>query len=139
MNLIKIVNAIPAIESVSKMKYYNWHASLKIVNLLKKMKSDRDFYMEKEREIIKSYVKKDENGNFSFNEKGQPIFNSVEDATQFQKELYNLQTTEAEGYNDIPLVIYVNDFKYGEEALSPNDILEISDFIVIEEEESIVN
>lgn len=134
MKLIKIVNTIPSIENLSRMKFYNWGASLKVSNLLKKMNSDKDFYISKEREIIESYVKKDENGNYSFSETGQPQFESVENATKFQQELFNLQTTEAEGYEN-PLVIFVKDFKFGEEALSPNDILVISDFVSIKDEE----
>ena len=83
---------------------------------------------------MKSYVLKDKEGKLQFTELGQPKFESVEKAQEFNEELISLQKTKIDVFD--PIVISVNDFKSGEESLTPEEIMLLSDFITFTCEEN---
>lgn len=134
IELIKIVNVYNVFVSLTKKRYSNWSTALKLANASKELGSNRDFYLEKERDLLKSYVLKDKEGKLQFTELGQPKFENVEKAQEFNEELISLQKTKVDIFD--PITISVNDFKSGEESLTPEEIILLSDFITFTCEEN---
>ena len=134
IELIKIVNVYNVFVSLTKKRYSNWSTALKLANASKELESNRNFYLEKERDLLKSYVLKDKEGKLQFTELGQPKFESVEKAQEFNEELISLQKTKIDVFD--PITISVNDFKSGEESLTPEEIMLLSDFITFTCEEN---
>ena len=134
IELIKIVNVYNVFVKKKKKRYSNWSAALKLANASKELGSNRDFYLEKERDLLKSYVLKDKEGKLQFTELGQPKFENVEKAQEFNEELISLQKTKVDIFD--PITISVNDFKSGEESLTPEEIMLLSDFITFTCEEN---
>lgn len=124
--LIRIVNVSDKFKSLSKKRYQNWNISFKLARAYKEIKENTDLYLEKERDLITQYVMRNEDGSFKF-EKGAPQFETVEKAEEFQTELSSLQKTEVEICD--PIDIHVSDFKYSEEVLTPEEILELDGFV----------
>ena len=134
IELIKVVNVHNVFVSLTKKRYSNWGTALKLANASKELGSNRDFYLEKERDLLKSYVLKDKEGKLQFTELGQPKFENVEKAQEFNEELISLQKTKVDIFD--PITISVNDFKSGEESLTPEEIMLLSDFITFTCEEN---
>lgn len=130
VELLKIVNSYDRFMVLTKKRYSNWGVALKLADAAKQLESKRAFYAEKERELIMTYVMKDENGKFQFSEQGQPKFESVEKATEFNTELVSLQRTLVDVFE--PVVISITDFRPDEESLTPEDIIILSDFVIFE-------
>ena len=134
IELIKVVNVYNVFVSLTKKRYSNWSTALKLANASKELGSNRDFYLEKERDLLKSYVLKDKEGKLQFTELGQPKFENVEKAQEFNEELISLQKTKVDIFD--PITISVNDFKSGEESLTPEEIMLLNDFITFTCEEN---
>ena len=134
IELIKIVNVCNIFVSLTKKRYSNWGIALKLANAAKELGSNRDFYLEKERDLLNTYVLKNDEGKLQFTEYGQPKFKNVEDAQEFNDELISLQKTEVDIFD--PITISVNDFKPGEDSLTPEEIMSLSDFITFTCEET---
>lgn len=133
LGLFKITNIYNIFASLTKKKYSNWGTALKLANAAKELKANRDFYLEKERELLDSYVLKDKEGNFQITDKGQPKFKNVDDAVKFNDELIALQKTEADIFD--PITVSIDDFKSGEDTLTPEEIMLLSDVITFTHEE----
>lgn len=127
IELIKIVNVCNIFVSLTKKRYSNWGVALKLANAAKELGSNRDFYLEKERDLLNAYVLKNDEGKLQFTEYGQPKFKNVDDAQEFNDELISLQKTEVDIFD--PIIISINDFKPGEDSLTPEEIISLSDFI----------
>lgn len=134
VELVKVVNVYNVFVSLTKKRYSNWGVALKLANAAKELGSNRDFYLEKERDLLQSYVLRDKEGKLQFTEQGQPKFESVEKAQEFNEELISLQKTQVDIFD--PITISVNDFKSGEESLTPEEIMLLSDFITFTNEET---
>lgn len=130
VELLKIVNSYDRFMILTKKRYSNWGVALKLADAAKQLESKRAFYVEKERELIMTYVMKDEKGQLQFSEHGQPKFESVEKATEFNTELVSLQRTLVDIFE--PIVISITDFRPDEESLTPEDIIMLSDFVIFE-------
>lgn len=127
VKLIAIVNAYNNFVTLTKKRYSNWGTALKLANAARELEQNKDFYLEKEKDLLNAYVLKNEEGKLQFTQYGQPKFKSVEDAQNFNNELISLQRTEVDVFD--PIVIPVSDFKIGEDTLTPEEIKSVSYFV----------
>lgn len=134
VELIKIVTVYNTFVSLTKKRYSNWYTALELANAAKVLGSNRDFYIEKERDLLNTYVLRNNEGKLQFTEHGQPMFKNVEDAQEFNDELNSLQKTMVDIFD--PIIISVNDFKHGEDSLTPEEIVSLSDFVTFIYEET---
>lgn len=73
----------------------------KLNKIKKAIEKEGEFYLEKLQEIVDTYAKKDENGNFIFSEDGTQIQiqeDKIEECNQAMSDLENLEV-EIDNYN----------------------------------------
>lgn len=129
--LIKLALANGPLETLASKHYKNFAVALKLAELKKLVSEKTDFYINQEKGLILQYAGKDKNGNPKVNAQGQISFDNAEDAQKFATEITNLKNTEVE--IDGQIVIHIpDDIKEGQEMLSPNEIIQLSDLIHFE-------
>ena len=129
--LINLALANGPLETLASKHYKNFAVALKLAELKKLVSEKTDFYINQEKGLILQYAGKDKNGNPKVNAQGQISFDNAEDAQKFATEITNLKNTEVE--IDGQIVIHIpDDIKEGQEMLSPNEIIQLSDLIHFE-------
>lgn len=126
--LIELVGVLPILSSLTSKHYKNFKVALEIAELKKEISSKVEFYMAQERDLANTYAMKDDNGQLIVENGSQIKFENAENAVNFNKAILELKNTEVEIKGPIEINI-ANDFREGEETLTPDEIVQLSDVI----------
>ena len=84
--------------------------------------------MTQEKDIADTYAMKDNNGQLIIENGSQIKFENSEKAINFNKAVFELKNTEVEIKGPIEIDV-ANDFREGEDTLTPDEIVQLSDII----------
>lgn len=126
--LIDLINIAPVLNTLTGKHYKNFKVALEIAELKKEISSKVEFYMTQEKDIADTYAMKDDNGQLIIENGSQIKFENSEKAINFNKAVFELKNTEVEIKGPIEIDVD-NDFREGEDTLTPDEIVQLSDII----------
>ena len=138
INLYSIVMAKRPIESLSKQHYRNFIVALKLADLKKLVDEKTDFYLAQEKQLISQYASKDDKGEPKIESNGQILFDTVENAQEYLKEVGELKSIEVDIGKQITIHIPV-DLKENQDTLTPDEIVQLEQlikFVTIDDEQT---
>lgn len=126
--LIDLINIAPVLNTLTGKHYKNFKVALEIAELKKEISSKVEFYMTQEKDIADTYAMKDDKGQLIIENGSQIKFENSEKAINFNKAVFELKNTEVEIKGPIEIDV-ANDFREGEDTLTPDEIVQLSDII----------
>lgn len=126
--LIDLINIAPVLNILTGKHYKNFKVALEIAELKKEISSKVEFYMTQEKDIADTYAMKDDKGQLIIENGSQIKFENSEKAINFNKAVFELKNTEVEIKGPIEIDV-ANDFREGEDTLTPDEIVQLSDII----------
>ena len=126
--LIDLINIAPVLNTLTGKHYKNFKVALEIAELKKEISSKVEFYMTQEKDIADTYAMKDDNGQLIIENGSQIKFENSEKAINFNKAVFELKNTEVDIKGPIEIDV-ANDFREGEDTLTPDEIVQLSDII----------
>lgn len=126
--LIDLINIAPVLNTLTGKHYKNFKVALEIAELKKEISSKVEFYMTQEKDIADTYAMKDDKGQLIIENGSQIKFENSEKAINFNKAVFELKNTEVEIKGPIEIDV-TNDFREGEDTLTPDEIIQLSDII----------
>ncbi len=126
--LIELVVIMPVLNTLTGKHYKNFKVALEIAELKKEISSKVEFYMAQERDIANTFAMKDDNGQLIIENSSHIKFENAEKAVGFNNAVLELKNTEVEIKAPIEIDI-TKDFRDGEEILTPDEIVQLSDII----------
>lgn len=126
--LIDLINIAPVLNTLTGKHYKNFKVALEIAELKKEISSKVEFYMTQEKDIADTYAMKDDKGQLIIENGSQIKFENSEKAINFNKAVFELKNTEVEIKGPIEIDV-TNDFREGEDTLTPDEIIQLSDVI----------
>ena len=126
--LIDLINIAPVLNILTGKHYKNFKIALEIAELKKEISSKVEFYMTQEKDIADTYAMKDDKGQLIIENGSQIKFENSEKAINFNKAVFELKNTEVEIKGPIEIDV-ANDFREGEDTLTPDEIVQLSDII----------
>lgn len=126
--LIDLINIAPVLNTLTGKHYKNFKVALEIAELKKEISSKVEFYMTQEKDIADTYAMKDDKGQLIIENGSQIKFENSEKAINFNKAVFELKNTEVEIKGPIEINV-ANDFREGEDTLTPDEIVQLSDII----------
>ena len=124
----KLINIAPVLNTLTGKHYKNFKVALEIAELKKEISSKVEFYMTQEKDIADTYAMKDDKGQLIIENGSQIKFENSEKAINFNKAVFELKNTEVEIKGPIEIDV-ANDFREGEDTLTPDEIVQLSDII----------
>ena len=124
--LIDLINIAPVLNTLTGKHYKNFKVALEIAELKKEISSKVEFYMTQEKDIADTYAMKDDKGQLIIENGSQIKFENAEKAINFNKAVFELKNTEVEIKGPIEIDV-TNDFREGEDTLTPDEIVQLSD------------
>ena len=126
--LIDLINIASVLNTLTGKNYKKHKVDLEIAELKKEISSKVEFYMTQEKDIADTYAMKDDNGQLIIENGSQIKFENSEKAINFNKAVFELKNTEVEIKGPIEIDV-ANDFREGEDTLTPDEIVQLSDII----------
>ena len=126
--LIDLINIAPVLNTLTGKHYKNFKVALEIAELKKEISSKVEFYMTQEKDIADTYAMKDDKGQLIIENGSQIKFKNAEKAINFNKAVFELKNTEVEIKGPIEIDV-ANDFREGEDILTTDEIVQLSDII----------
>ena len=126
--LIDLINIAPVLNTLTGKHYKNFKVALEIAELKKEISSKVEFYMTQEKDIADTYAMKDDKGQLIIENGSQIKFENSEKAINFNKAVFELKNTEVEIKGPIEIDV-ANDFREGEDTLTPDEIVQLSGII----------
>ena len=126
--LIDLINIAAVLTTLTGKHDKNFKVALEIAELKKEISSKVEFYMTQEKDIADTYAMKDDKGQLIIENGSQIKFENSEKAINFNKAVFELKNTEVEIKGPIEINV-ANDFREGEDTLTPDEIVQLSDII----------
>lgn len=128
INLYSIVMAKRPIESLSKQHYRNFIIALKLADLKKLVDEKTDFYLAQEKQLISQYASKDDKGEPKIESNGQILFDTIENAQEYLKEIGELKSIKVDIGKRITIHI-PEDLREDQNTLTPDEIVQLGNMI----------
>lgn len=132
MKLIEVLNAKEPLKRLTDLRFTSFGVVRKLVGLTKEIDEEIKFYVDEEKKLVERYASKDDKGNPEVYPDGKIKLNSIEDKIEFEKEIFNLRSTDVDSIHKVE--IKESDFKDKDNIPSPSDIIALSGFIEFVEE-----
>lgn len=127
---MKLINAVRAYLAAEEMSRQAWpyDMALAIVKVKRATGAEKDFFVEKERELVMKYADLDERGNIRLTQEGRFLFRDRQMADEYERERRELENAET---GDRPAPLRVK----APERIKPEHIEALDGFIEFEGEE----
>lgn len=127
-DLFSIVAAKKPFEALTKQHYRNFSTALRLADLKKLIDEKSDFYLSQEKDLILQYASKDDKGDPKINPNGQIIFDNIDNAQKYLKDISELKATEVDIGKQITIYI-PSDVKDDQDTLSPDEIVALGNLV----------
>lgn len=96
---MKLINAVRAYLAAEEMGRQTWpyDLALAIVKVKRETEAEKEFFIEKERELVMKYADLDERGNVRLTPEGRFLFRDPGCAGEYERERRSLEDTETAG------------------------------------------
>lgn len=135
-DLFSIVTAKKPFEALTRQHYRNFSTALRLADLKKLVDEKSDFYLSQEKDLILQYASKDDKGDPKINPNGQIIFDNIDNAQRYLKDITELKATEVDIGKQITIHI-PSGIKDDQDTLSPDEIVALGNLVkfVVEDNE----
>lgn len=121
---MKLINAVRAYLAAEEMSRQSWpyDMALAIVKVKRTTEAEKNFFLEKERELVMKYAALDERGNIRLTPEGRFLFRNPGMAGEYERERRALEDTET---GDRPVPVRVR----APEQIKPEHIEALEGFV----------